>query len=184
MEGSLGLLVATMKTEHADVAAVAKKFAAEHVPDTRLNLRSLAPLLAERASLENRIVDRKHFISVTEPHIPAFRERVVTLKADLQAVQAAIADGASIGMGYLKAQEVAIQRKLTYAEAELAGEEKRLNVAKTILKGTSATLKTFDKQNGETIKKLKALDAAIDGDRPSTYRSSGDRHEAGLASTY
>jgi len=82
-----------------------------------------------------------------------------------------------MGMGHLKAQEAAISRHLERAEWELASEEKRLNVARTILKGTQKTLREFDKTNGETIRKLKALDAAMDGIRPSTYRGSGATQE-------
>jgi chromosome segregation ATPase len=186
-QGSYGLLAVKYgdaAKQHADPVAVAKQMADEHKPDTRLNVRMLPLLLQERGSLENRITDRKHFISVIEPHIPILRERVEQLKADLEAVRGAIADGASMGMGQLKTQAASLTRKLEHAEWDLASEEKRLNVAKTILKGTTATLKAFDKQNGETIAKLKALDAAMDRERPSVYRSSGDRYEAGIASTY
>ena len=178
--GSYGLLATKYGTArgHADVEEARQKFEAERPPaDTRLNIRMLPPLLQERSSLENRVADRKHFISVIEPQIPILRERVASLKADLKSVQDAIADGASMGMGHLKSQEAALTRKLTHAEWDLASEEKRLNVAKTILKGTTATLKAFDKQNGELIKKLRALDAAMDGTRPSTHRGSGTTQE-------
>ena len=184
MESSYARLVANaLGANELDVAAIAKKIQDEPA-DTRLNVRSLAPLLAERSALENRISDRKQFISVIEPSIPILRARVERLKADIGAVRATIADGASMGMGYLKAQEAALSRKLEYAEWDLDSEEKRLDVAKRILKGTQKTLREFDKQNGEMLKKLKALDAAIDGSRPSTYRGSGDRFDAGLAATY
>ena len=164
--GSFGLLATKYGNArgHADVEEARLRFEAERGPaDTRLNVRMLPPLLQERGALENRIADRKHFISLVEPQIPKLRELVASLTADLNAVQDAISAGASMGMGHLKTQAAAISRKLAYAQSELAGEEKRLNVAKTILKGTQKTLREFDKQNGELIKRLRALDAAMDG---------------------
>jgi chromosome segregation ATPase len=179
-QGSYGLLAVKYgdaAKQHADPVAVAKQVADEHKPDLRLNVRMLPPLLQERGALENRIADRKHFISVIEPQIPKLRELVQSLTADLKAVRDAIADGASMGMGHLKTQEAAISRRLEHATWDLTSEEKRLNVAKTILKGTQKTLREFDKTNGELIKRLRALDAAMDGIRPSTYRGSGITQE-------
>lgn len=158
----------------ADVAAVAKRQADEHVPDTRLNIREIPSLESHRSSLVNRIADRKHFISVIGPHVPILQGVVDGLKADLKALQDAINDG--VVMGGAKAQAARIQKKLDHAVWDLESEVTRLDVAKTILKSTEEGLRKFDSgPDGARLKKLRALDR--DSSRKSTYRPSGQTEE-------
>jgi hypothetical protein len=166
-----------------DVAAVAKQAQAEHVPDTRLNLRELPSLEQHRASMVARITDRKAYVASYAPVVSELRRLTTVALDELRELTEAAASGEFTGD--LKQAIARKKREADKLETTWTFEAKALEVAEKILTQTEKNLKAFDKgPDGARLKKLRAMDKIIESSRPSTYRSSGDRHEAGLASTY
>ena len=90
------------------------------------------------------------------------------LKANLKTLQDALKNGDAIAS--IKNQIHIVQKKLDRAEWDLRTELERLDVAKRILKQTQKFLREFDRDNGDLIKRLRALDDAIDGERKQRAR--------------
>lgn len=183
MKSSLAHLTQHLPAMSVDVAAVAKQAQAEHVADTRLNLRELPSLEQHRASMVFRITDRKAYIASYAPVVSELRRLTTVALEELAAITEAGASGEFVGD--LKQAVARKKKEVDRLETTWAFESKALEVAEKILTQTEKNLKAFDKgADGARLKKLRQMDAAIDSSRPRQYRSSGDRHDAGLASTY
>ncbi len=78
----------------------------------------------------------------------------------------------------LRAEVDQKKREADRLETAWTGESKALEVAERILTQTEKLLKEFDSgPNGDRLKKLRKMDAAIDSSRPSTHRGSGIAQE-------
>ena len=183
MKSTLAHLTQHLPPMSVDVAANAKLMQAEYKSDTRLNLRELPSLEQHRSSLVNRITDRKAYIAAYAPVVSELRRLTTVALEELAAVTEAAKSGEFGGD-----MRSAVERKKKEAgklETAWVFESKALEVAEKILTQTEKNLKAFDKgPDGARLKKLREMDKVIDSQRPKQYRSSGDRHDPGLASTY
>jgi hypothetical protein len=178
--GSYGLLATKYgpNVGHADPVEVAKKMAKEHKPDTRLNLRELAPLERDRNTLVDRIADRKRYAAQLAPVVAELRRKLSAAIDELTELTA-----------HEQAAELRLaiatkKRDIERIESAWVRESKALAVCEAVITGTERKLSEFDALNGDRLKKLRELDKLANSNRKQPYRASGDRHEAGIASTF
>ena len=139
-----------------DVQAVAKKMAAEHAPDTRLDLRQLPSLSNQRQNLVDRIADLRRSVSQRAVIVATLRRKAT------EAIDALTAATSTEFVG--NRIEIANRRRdADRLEAEWVSESKAMEVTERHLTSTERALKEFDKgPDGERLKKLRELDKARD----------------------
>jgi hypothetical protein len=183
MKSTLAHLTKAMPPVSIDLAAHAKTIQADHKPDTRPHLRELPLLEQQRSSLVNRITDRKAYIAGYAPVVSELRRLTTVALEELATVTEAAKSGEL--QGNLRSAVARKKREADKLETNWAFESKALETAEKILTHTEKLLREFDKgPDGARLKKLREMDKVIDSSRPREYRSSGDRHEAGIARTY
>lgn len=147
-------------------------------PVVKLNLRELEPLKRDREKIVERIADRKAFVSQQAPFVSELRRKATIALEELNTLTEALKSGEFDG-GMRQAVHQK-KREADRLETAWAAESKALERAETILTSQERTLKEWDAANGERLKKLRKLDAAIDSSRPSSYRGSGLAQEVML----
>ncbi len=169
---SLAHLTQHLPPMSVDVQAVAKQAAAEHVPDTRLNLRELPSLTQHRQSMADRIADRKFFLSRIAPSVAELRRKATIALEELAELTEAAKHGE------FRQAIAAKSREANNLERAWAHESKAMEVAERILTQTEKNLAAFDSgPDGARLKKLRALDNAVNGGSKCPYRPSGYTEE-------
>ena len=151
-----------------DVQAVARQAAKDHKPDTKLYLRELPSLTQQRQSLVAGLPIESSS-SLGRPIVAELRRKTENAIEELSTLTAAANSGEFNG---LRAEVDQKKREADRLETAWTGESKALEVAERILTQTEKLLKEFDSgPNGDRLKKLRKMDAAIDSSRPSTHRA-------------